>query len=92
MQQLEVLFGPESPLARWLPGFRPRTGQGAMAQAVAEALAARETLMIEAGTGTGKTFAYLIPALASGRRTIISTGNGVHSTATITFGSGTRST
>jgi ATP-dependent DNA helicase DinG len=74
VQELEHFFGPDSPLARWLPGFQPRAGQGAMAQAVADALAAREALLIEAGTGTGKTFAYLVPALASGRRTIISTG------------------
>src|SRR5690606_14036661 len=57
-----------------LPGFQPRAGQGAMAAAVAGALEDGGTLMIEAGTGTGKTFAYLIPALHGGRRTIISTG------------------
>jgi len=45
-----------------------------MAEAVAEAIANRDKLVVEAGTGTGKTFAYLIPALLSGRKTIISTG------------------
>jgi ATP-dependent DNA helicase DinG len=45
-----------------------------MAEAVAEAIAASDKLVIEAGTGTGKTFAYLLPALMSGRKTIISTG------------------
>ena len=45
-----------------------------MAEAVAEAIAARDRLVVEAGTGTGKTFAYLLPALLSGRKTIISTG------------------
>ena len=45
-----------------------------MAEAVAEAIANRDKLVVEAGTGTGKTFAYLIPALMSGRKTIISTG------------------
>ncbi|HLT90936.1 MAG TPA: ATP-dependent DNA helicase [Woeseiaceae bacterium] len=74
MQDLEHFFGPESPLKKWLPGFQPRAGQGAMAAAVAGALEDGGTLMIEAGTGTGKTFAYLIPALHGGRRTIISTG------------------
>ena len=45
-----------------------------MAQRVADALARRESLVVEAGTGTGKTFAYLVPALLSGRRVLISTG------------------
>ena len=45
-----------------------------MARAVAEAMQARETLIVEAGTGTGKTYAYLVPALLSGRRVIVSTG------------------
>ena len=45
-----------------------------MAEAVADALAKNEQLVVEAGTGTGKTFAYLLPALMSGRKTIISTG------------------
>jgi ATP-dependent DNA helicase DinG len=67
-------FGPDSPLQRHLPGFQPRAGQAWMAEAVAEAIAGSERLVVEAGTGTGKTFAYLIPALLSGRKTIISTG------------------
>ncbi len=74
VQELDTFFGPASPLTRWLPGFQPRAGQALMAQAVADALAERGKLVIEAGTGTGKTFAYLIPALLCGRRTIISTG------------------
>ena len=45
-----------------------------MAQRIADALAARESLVVEAGTGTGKTFAYLVPALLSGARVLISTG------------------
>ena len=68
------LFGPSGPLARALPGFAHRPEQTAMAQAVARALARGEPLIVEAGTGTGKTFAYLVPALLSGRRVIISTG------------------
>ena len=63
-----------SALAEALPGFRPRREQLAMAEAVAATLEARGRLVVEAGTGTGKTFAYLIPALYSGRRVIVSTG------------------
>jgi ATP-dependent DNA helicase DinG len=74
MDDLEEIFGPHGPLATSLPGFRPRASQLAMARAVAEALEHRGWLVAEAGTGTGKTFAYLIPALLSGRRVIISTG------------------
>ena len=72
--ELTEYFGPQSPLKRHLPGFQPRAGQAWMAEAVAEAIADAGQLVVEAGTGTGKTFAYLIPALLSGRKTIISTG------------------
>ena len=68
------LLGPEGPLARVIEGFESRREQQHMADWVGEALAARATLAIEAGTGTGKTFAYLVPALLSGRQVIISTG------------------
>jgi len=71
---LTELFGPQGPLARGLQGYAPRPEQVAMAEQVAAALEARETLIVEAGTGTGKTFAYLVPALLSGRRVILSTG------------------
>ena len=71
---LDEVFGPDGPLARGLSGYSPRAGQAAMAREVAAALAGRETLIVEAGTGTGKTFAYLAPALLSGRRVIVSTG------------------
>lgn len=67
-------FGERSPLKKLLPGFQPRAGQAWMAEAVAETIANLDKLVIEAGTGTGKTFAYLLPALMSGRKTIISTG------------------
>ena len=73
-QDLTELFGPTGPLARSLPGYAPRDEQLAMAEHVAVALEGRETLIVEAGTGTGKTFAYLVPALVSGRRVIVSTG------------------
>src|SRR5271156_5197186 len=68
------VFGLEGPLARALPGYAHRPEQAAMATAVGLALARGEPLIVEAGTGTGKTFAYLIPALLSGRSVIISTG------------------
>jgi len=71
---LTAYFSAGSPLAAHLPGFRPRAGQSIMAEAVAETIRDRDHLLVEAGTGTGKTFAYLLPALLSGRRTIISTG------------------
>ncbi|MEW6682800.1 MAG: ATP-dependent DNA helicase [Nitrospirota bacterium] len=61
-------------LARVVPGFEPRLQQAAMARAVADALDADRTLLVEAGTGTGKTLAYLIPAVLSGKKVVISTG------------------
>ncbi len=70
----EDIFGPEGPLARTLAGFATRAEQIAMAQHVDRALHAGGRLIVEAGTGTGKTFAYLAPALHSGRRVIVSTG------------------
>ncbi|MBD8878978.1 ATP-dependent DNA helicase [Rhodanobacter sp. 7MK24] len=69
-----ALLGPDGPFARELPNFAPRAVQQAMAEAVAQAIAGRETLIAEAGTGTGKTYAYLVPALRSGERVIVSTG------------------
>ena len=72
--EITELFGAGGPLARALPGYSFRREQAAMAQAVARALARAESLLVEAGTGTGKTFAYLVPALLSGCRVIISTG------------------
>jgi len=74
MQSLDEVFGPRGPLARTLPGFTPRRSQLAMASRVALALENRAPLVVEAGTGTGKTFAYLVPALLSGQRVLISTG------------------
>lgn len=71
---LRHLFGNTGALSESLPGFRLRPGQLTMAEQVAEAIAGREQLIIEAGTGTGKTFAYLVPALRSGRKVVISTG------------------
>ncbi len=70
---VDDVLGPSSPLARRLPGYELREGQLAMARSVHEALAQDRHLFVEAGTGTGKTFAYLVPAVLSGRKVVIST-------------------
>ena len=74
MTDLEALFGESGPVARAIPGYKLRPQQLEMAHAVAEVIDARGILIAEAGTGTGKTFAYLAPALMSGGKVIISTG------------------
>jgi ATP-dependent DNA helicase DinG len=71
---MEEIFGRGGLIAQYHPDYEYRPGQVAMAEAVAEALNQRHHLLVEAGTGTGKTLAYLVPAIASGRRVIISTG------------------
>ena len=71
---LEAAFGGTGALARAVPGYRPREQQVAFAQAVHDTIEASGVLVAEAGTGTGKTFAYLVPALLAGGRVIISTG------------------
>ena len=68
------VLGPGGVLARTLDGFAERRQQLDMAEAVADTLEAGGQLIAEAGTGTGKTFAYLVPALLSGQKVIISTG------------------
>jgi ATP-dependent DNA helicase DinG len=67
-------LGPGGPLATALEGYQPRPAQQQLARTVAEAMTDRAALVAEAGTGTGKTFAYLVPALLSGERVIVSTG------------------
>jgi len=74
MLDLSDIFGHGGPLERALPDFKVRRQQLRMAERVAAAVHGRETLAVEAGTGTGKTFAYLVPALLSGARVLISTG------------------
>ena len=74
MNQSVDLLGADGPFADALPGFAPRETQIRMAGAVEEALAQKKSLVIEAGTGIGKTLAYLVPAILSGERVIISTG------------------
>lgn len=71
---MEEIFGPQGLFARLHPDYEYRPGQVAMAEAVADALANKHHLLVEAGTGTGKTLAYLVPAIATGKRVIISTG------------------
>ncbi|MGQ0528682.1 MAG: ATP-dependent DNA helicase [Panacagrimonas sp.] len=71
---MDDLFGPDGPLARSISGFTPRAVQAQMALDVAAALESSDLRLIEAGTGTGKTFAYLVPALVLGKRVIVSTG------------------
>ena len=70
---LEEVLSPDGSLSRALPGYEARPDQLRMAQAVADALSRRRYLIAEAGTGTGKTLAYLVPALLSGRRIVVST-------------------
>lgn len=72
--ELKKMLGANSPLARAWPNYEPRPGQLQMALEVARAFAEDDFSLIEAGTGTGKTLAYLLPALMSGKKTIVSTG------------------
>ncbi len=72
--EVERFFSEQSPLASGVASFRPRAQQREMALAVAEAIRDNAILVAEAGTGTGKTFAYLVPALLAGGKVIISTG------------------
>ena len=71
---MQEIFSADGPLAREVSGYAPREVQVTMADAVRSALERRQTLVVEAGTGTGKTFAYLVPALLAGHRVVISTG------------------
>ncbi|WDZ98443.1 ATP-dependent DNA helicase [Herbaspirillum sp. WKF16] len=68
------MFGAGGPLGGAVGSYRPRHSQTAMAKAIASAIANQGTLIAEAGTGTGKTFAYLVPALLWGGKVIVSTG------------------
>ena len=68
------VFSPAGPLASGIPGYKVRAQQIEMAERIAAAMAENRVLVAEAGTGTGKTFAYLIPALLSNGKVIVSTG------------------
>ena len=70
LEALQEIFEDNGSLARALKGFVPRHQQLHMAQRVRDAVAGRRLLVIEAGTGTGKTFGYLVPVLLSGLRAL----------------------
>ncbi|HHW7567325.1 TPA: ATP-dependent DNA helicase [Mannheimia haemolytica] len=73
--KIQHAFSENGLLSQNISGFRPRQAQLEMAQAVAKAVKFATPVVVEAGTGTGKTFAYLVPALLSGKKTILSTGS-----------------
>jgi ATP-dependent DNA helicase DinG len=73
-ERVVEVFSPDGPLARALPHFESRPGQVEMARTVADAFEQGGVVLAEAGTGTGKTLAYLVPAVLSGGRVLISTG------------------
>ncbi|PHM41002.1 ATP-dependent DNA helicase DinG [Xenorhabdus szentirmaii] len=68
-------FAKNGVLAKAIPGFKPRDAQREMSSAITLAIEKQQQLVVEAGTGTGKTYAYLVPALRSGKKVIISTGS-----------------
>ena len=70
-QLVQAVFEADGVLSRADPHFKPRSGQTEMAVAVAQAISGKQALVVEAGTGVGKTFAYLVPALLSGQRVLI---------------------
>ena len=74
MTDTKIFFSHEGPLSTVISGYQPRAAQLEMADAIADAIESKQNLIAEAGTGTGKTFAYLAPAILSGKKTIISTG------------------
>ncbi|HEY8160172.1 MAG TPA: ATP-dependent DNA helicase [Methylobacter sp.] len=74
MTDTKQFFSSNGDLAKVIPGYQPRAAQVEMAEAIAHAIEANQHLIAEAGTGTGKTFAYLVPAILSGKKVIISTG------------------
>lgn len=73
-QGITTFLGPDGVLARSIPHYEDRPAQRRMAAQVAEALAGEQVHIVEAGTGTGKTLAYLVPALLSGKRVVVATG------------------
>lgn len=74
MSSLPEIFSPDGPLARAIGGYRVRDQQVEMAERIAAAIKSCSVFIAEAGTGTGKTFAYLVPAMKSGGKVIVSTG------------------
>ncbi len=74
MSELEQFFSSDGSLSKVISGYQPRAAQIEMADVVATAIDSKQHLIAEAGTGTGKTFAYLVPAILSGKKVIVSTG------------------
>ncbi len=74
MTDINSFFSATGALAQAISGYKPRTAQIEMAQAIEWAVTNNQHLIVEAGTGTGKTFAYLVPAIMSGKKIIVSTG------------------
>lgn len=74
LDDISHILSASGAFAALIPGFAPRTQQQELAEAVAHALQNHQVFIAEAGTGTGKTFAYLVPALLSGQKVIVSTG------------------
>ncbi len=74
MSKSSEILGADGPLADSMPGFRPREAQQEMAAHIETIVNDGGVFVAESGTGTGKTFAYLVPALMSGKRVIVSTG------------------
>lgn len=74
LQELSDVFSPQGPIANDVPDYRPRQAQLELARAIQETLEQRSTLVAEAGTGTGKTWAYLVPAFLGGSKVLVSTG------------------
>jgi len=74
VKDIGVLFGPEGILCKALSEYEPRPGQITMARSISRTLKDKSKLVVEAGTGTGKTCAYLIPAILSGQKVVVSTG------------------
>ncbi len=74
MTDTKQFFSNEGALSTVISGYQARSAQMEMAEAIANAISKKQHLIAEAGTGTGKTFAYLVPAILSGKKTIISTG------------------
>ena len=72
--EVEQIFGSTGTLSASIQGYRPRNAQVEMAKEIAFAIEGQKTLLAEAGTGTGKTYAYLVPALLWGGKVIVSTG------------------
>ncbi len=73
-EEISRIFGETGPLSKVIPDYRMRQSQVDFAKAVGNAIASKDILVSEAGTGTGKTYAYLVPAFLFGKKTIISTG------------------